>query len=110
MRVLVACECSGAVRDAIKANGHHAVSCDLLPTSAPGIHYQGDVRHLLDGWEPVQFTRDCTLDGATEPYCTLTARDCDECPCAGPTQDDEYEYRVVDGVMLARPRAHPIGT
>lgn len=48
MRVLVACEYSGAVRDAFIARGHDAMSCDLLPTDAPGPHYQGDVRDVLD--------------------------------------------------------------
>jgi hypothetical protein len=47
LRVLVACEYSGEVRDAFLALGHDAVSCDLLPTDAPGPHYQGDVRDLL---------------------------------------------------------------
>ena len=52
MRVLVACEYSGAVRDAFRAVGHDAMSCDLLPTEAPGPHYQGDVRDVLgDGWD-----------------------------------------------------------
>lgn len=45
-RVLVACEYSGAVRDAFRAQGHDAMSCDLLPTDAPGPHYQGDVFDL----------------------------------------------------------------
>lgn len=48
MRVLVACEYSGRVRDAFIALGHEAMSCDLLPTDAPGPHYQGDVRDVLD--------------------------------------------------------------
>lgn len=48
MRVLVACEYSGRVRDAFIARGHDAMSCDLLPTDAPGPHYQGDVRDVLD--------------------------------------------------------------
>lgn len=43
MKVLVACEYSGVVRDAFKAMGHDAWSCDLLPTDKPGQHYQGDV-------------------------------------------------------------------
>lgn len=47
MRVLVACEFSGTVRDAFIAHGHEALSCDLLPTDAPGPHYRGDVRDLL---------------------------------------------------------------
>ena len=48
MKVLVACECSGVVRDAFIGVGHEAMSCDLLPTDAPGPHYQGDVRDVLD--------------------------------------------------------------
>ena len=48
MRVLVACEYSGTVRDAFTARGHDAISCDFLPTESPGPHYQGDVRDLLD--------------------------------------------------------------
>jgi len=48
MRVLVACEFSGIVRDAFIASGHDAMSCDLLPTEAPGAHYQGDVRDVLN--------------------------------------------------------------
>lgn len=47
MRVLIACEFSGIVRDAFIARGHDALSCDLLPTERPGPHYQGDVRDLL---------------------------------------------------------------
>jgi site-specific DNA-cytosine methylase len=47
MKVLVACECSGLVRDAFIAKGHNAVSCDLLPSERPGPHYQGDVLDLF---------------------------------------------------------------
>ena len=47
MRVLVACEYSGAVRDAFRARGHDAWSCDLLPTERPGPHYQEDVREVI---------------------------------------------------------------
>ena len=47
MRVLVACEFSGIVRDAFIAAGHEAVSCDLLPSESYGPHVQGDVRQLL---------------------------------------------------------------
>lgn len=61
MRVLVACEFSGAVRDAFIARGHDAVSCDLLPTEAPGPHVQGDVRELLDdGWDLMVAHPPCT--------------------------------------------------
>ena len=48
MRVLIACEYSGAVRDAFTKGGHDAMSCDLLPAETPGQHYQGDVRDVLD--------------------------------------------------------------
>ena len=47
MRVLVACEYSGTVRDAFTRLGHYALSCDVLPTDRPGLHYQGDVRDIL---------------------------------------------------------------
>lgn len=47
MKVLVACEFSGIVRDAFKAKGHDAWSCDLLPTERPGQHIQGDVLDTL---------------------------------------------------------------
>jgi hypothetical protein len=61
MKVLVACEYSGAVRDAFIARGHDAMSCDLLPTDAPGPHYQGDVRDVLgDGWDLMVAHPPCT--------------------------------------------------
>lgn len=47
MRVLIACEYSGRVRDAFIRNGHDAMSCDLLPTDRPGPHYEGNVFKLL---------------------------------------------------------------
>ena len=48
MKVLIACEFSGIVREAFKAKGHDALSCDLLPSEIPGNHYQGDVRDIID--------------------------------------------------------------
>lgn len=60
-RVLVACEYSGRVRDAFLQAGCEAVSCDLLPSDAPGPHYQGDVRDLLnDGWDLMVAFPPCT--------------------------------------------------
>jgi hypothetical protein len=51
MRVLIACEYSGTVRDAFIAQGHDAMSCDLLPSDRPGPHYQGDIVDILgDDW------------------------------------------------------------
>lgn len=61
MRVLVACEYSGRVRDAFTAQGHYAMSCDLLPTDAPGPHYAGDVADILgDGWDLMVAFPPCT--------------------------------------------------
>lgn len=61
MRVLVACEYSGAVRDAFIAAGHDAMSCDLLPTDAPGPHHQGDVRDIInDDWDLMIAHPPCT--------------------------------------------------
>jgi hypothetical protein len=61
MRVLVACEYSGVVRDAFIRAGHTAMSCDLLPTDAPGPHYQGDVFDILgDGWDLMIAHPPCT--------------------------------------------------
>ena len=65
MRVLVACEFSGIVRDAFAARGHDAWSCDFLPTESPGLHYQGDVRGVLtDTWDLM----------IAHPPCTYLAR------------------------------------
>jgi len=61
VRVLVACEFSGIVRDAFAARGHDAWSCDLLPTERPGPHIQGDVLpHLEDGWDLMIAHPPCT--------------------------------------------------
>ena len=61
MKVLVACEYSGTVRDAFIAAGHEALSCDLLPTDNPGPHYQGDVRDVLhEGWDLMIAHPPCT--------------------------------------------------
>jgi site-specific DNA-cytosine methylase len=61
MKVLVACEYSGTVRDAFAARGHDAMSCDLLPTDRPGNHYQGDVFDVLGGgWDLMIAHPPCT--------------------------------------------------
>ena len=63
MRVLVACEFSGVVRDAFLNRGHYALSCDLLPceSKVSGDHYQGDVKDILDdGWDLMIAHPPCT--------------------------------------------------
>lgn len=52
MRVLVACEFSGVVREAFRKRGHDAWSCDLLPTETSGPHIQEDVHEVWGkGWD-----------------------------------------------------------
>ncbi len=61
MRVLVACEFSGVVREAFRKRGHDAWSCDLLPTETPGQHIHGDVALILeDGWDLMIAHPPCT--------------------------------------------------
>ncbi len=61
MRVLVACEFSGTVRDAFTRLGHDAVSCDLLPSVTGGQHYQGDVKDILwETWDMIIAFPPCT--------------------------------------------------
>jgi site-specific DNA-cytosine methylase len=61
MKVLVACEYSGTVRDAFLEAGHIALSCDLLPSDTPGPHLQGDVREVLEmGWDLMIAHPPCT--------------------------------------------------
>jgi hypothetical protein len=61
MKVLIACEYSGIVRDAFAAKGHDAWSCDILPTESPGNHFQGDVlEHLDKGWDLMIAHPPCT--------------------------------------------------
>jgi hypothetical protein len=67
MKVLIACEFSGIVRDAFKRMGHNAWSCDILPTEKEGQHIQGDVLEVLnDGWDIMIAHPPCT-------YLTVTA-------------------------------------
>ncbi len=62
MRILVACEFSGVVRDAFIARGHDAISCDLIPSERPGPHYLGDVCGILGaGWDMMLAFPPCTF-------------------------------------------------
>jgi hypothetical protein len=64
VRVLIACEFSGIVRDAFADRGHDAWSCDLLPCERPGQHYQCDIATLLAAhsarWDLLVFHWPCT--------------------------------------------------
>ena len=61
MKVLVACEFSGIVRDAFAKKGHEAFSCDILPTESEGYHLQCDVTEIInDGWDMMIAHPPCT--------------------------------------------------
>jgi site-specific DNA-cytosine methylase len=61
MKILVACEFSGIVRDAFAARGHEVWSCDLLPSETPGNHYQCDVQDILyEKWDMMIAHPPCT--------------------------------------------------
>ncbi len=61
MKILIACEYSGTVRDAFTAYDHDVTSCDFLPSDTPGKHYQGDVRDILyNSWDMVIAFPPCT--------------------------------------------------
>lgn len=86
LRVLIACETTGTVRDAFRRAGHYAVSCDLLPTQIPGQHVQGDVLTVLDqGWDLMVAHPSCqylarsgmhwTIRGKRDPQHTEDALD-----------------------------------
>lgn len=90
MKVLVACEYSGVVRDAFIRKGHDAVSCDLLPSEAPGPHYNCDVREVLDnGWDLMICHPDCT-------YLTTAA--------AWAYKDPPYHQKVKEGTLVGEAR------
>ena len=62
MRVLIACEYSGLVREAFRRLGHEALSCDLLPTEIPGNHYQGNVFDIIkEDWDLMIAFPPCTF-------------------------------------------------
>lgn len=61
MKILIACEFSGTVREAFKKLGHDVLSCDLEPTDIPGNHYQGDIMDIInDGWDMMIAHPPCT--------------------------------------------------
>jgi len=91
MKVLIACECSGMVRDAFKSRGHDAWSCDIEPTDVFGNHIQRDVLDILDdGWDLM----------IAHPPCTFLS-------CAGnrwlnPKYKDRFPTREMDRLKAAK--------
>lgn len=88
MRVLVACEYSGTVRDAFAALGHYARSVDLLPSEALApVTFRAD----FGCYEHERATEGCEECEYGEPFCHLHGMDAADCPCLGCTED-EVEY------------------
>lgn len=98
--VLIGCEHSGAIRDAMIARGVRALSCDLLPSDVPGPHYQGDLRDLLGhSWPLLIAHPDCTyLTGAAA--WALKDPDFARYPGVG------YHQRVKPGTLTGEARRH----
>jgi len=106
MRILIACEYSGVVRSAFDnlEKKHEVWSCDFLPTEIAGLHYQGDVTKMLDGWAPVTHQSNCDPQG--ENLCEISCKQTSECKCFGPNQDG-LEYTEINGELFARPLSDP---
>lgn len=89
MRVLVACEYSGRVRDAFRSRGHDAMSCDLLPTDVDGPHHRGDIMDVLhDGWDLMIAHPPCT-------YLTIAAEW---------AYKDEQKKKIKPGTLVGQAR------
>ena len=89
MRVLVACEYSGRVRDAFRSRGHDAMSCDLLPTDVDGPHNRGDIMDVLhDGWDLMIAHPPCT-------YLTIAAEW---------AYKDEQKKKIKPGTLVGQAR------
>ena len=111
MKVLVACEYSGVVRDAFSAMGHEAWSCDLLPSESKGLHVTGDVLPLLkQGWDlmiahpPCQYICSSgmhwTTRGLRDPQLTIDALEFVKTLMTAPIQRIAIENPV--GIMSSR--------
>ena len=72
LKILVACEYSGKVRNAFAKQGHMAISCDLLESETSGLHYKGDVRNILDqGWDLMVAHPPCTYLSVSGMHWTI---------------------------------------
>lgn len=123
MKILVACEFSGVVRDAFAALGHDAWSCDLLDSETPGKHYKGDARRLLHGWDLIIAHPPCTYlassgarwwpnrledqhDALTFVY-EITQAECPRIAIENPVGRLSAEFRKPDQIIQPRQFGHP---
>jgi hypothetical protein len=98
LRVLVACESSGTVRDAFNRLGHISMSCDLLETETPGDHYTGDVRDVLeDEWDIIIAHPPCTYLNVAAAW-AFTDPDFEKFPGVG------YHQKIKPGTLVGEAR------
>lgn len=122
MRILVACETSGRVRDAFRRRGHDAISCDLLPTKVEGPHIEGDVLEVLDdGWDMLIAHPTCTKLTVSAAWClyhpddkelpTGQRRPHPNFPERQQEQDEAAEFfmRFVDAPIAKKAIENPVG-
>lgn len=126
MKVLVACEFSGIVREAFRKRGHDAWSCDLLPTDMPGQHIQNDVRLILHGeWDLIIAHPPCTyisnmsncrikelgrIEKRTEGmnfFMYFTDIPCPKIAIENPRGLPERQYRKADQIIQPYHFGHP---
>jgi len=112
VKVLVACEFSGTVRDAFRALGHDAMSCDLLPTEQPGPHYEGDVCDVLgESWDLLIAHPPCTYLSSSGLHWNKRGVIVDGRPRAALTEDAvEFARMLIDARHIPhRAVENPIG-
>lgn len=111
MKVLVACEYSGIVREAFKQQGHKAMSCDLLPTELPGHHYQGDIRRVLGaGWDLMIAHPPCTYLAVSGLHWNKRGVMLDGRPRAELTEEAlEFVQLLLDAPILRIALENPVG-
>jgi hypothetical protein len=110
MKVLVACEYSGTVRDAFIKKGHDAMSCDLLESDKPGPHYKGNVLDIIgDGWDLMIAHPPCTY--LTNSGVTWLHKDTGRWPLLfeGAQFFKSLLYATVPKVAIENPVMHKYG-
>lgn len=106
LRILVCGDRVEYWRDLLARDGDEVWACNNgVDPSRPGLYYNGSPLDLAGGYTPVRFSGECDPDGSG--VCQLSGNDVGECPCVGPTQEDEVEYVERSGVVFGRPKAHP---
>jgi hypothetical protein len=114
MKVLIACEFSGTVRDAFLARGHDAISCDLLPTESPGPHYQGDVMDIInDGFDLMIAHPPCTyLTNAANKWLYVDSGACTALDRLDRREDAIEFFKAlqaapIEKIAIENPQPHP---